>query len=141
MQISKSFVSRAGGPGIKLASTAGTFEKCRESKLILLSRLLAEEKQLAQQSDVYSRSTGPPPIPCRPPHSDFRSPSISPKRQRADDMIPPRRPTTKKRKTTEGSFDRDVGKRNTTDEVSIMFFALHNNANGTLLSYQVVRPL
>lgn len=139
--MSKSFVSRAGGHGVKLASAAGTFDTNWESRLTLLSRLLAEEKQLAQQSDVYSRSTGPPPIPCKLPRSDSRRLSVSPKRQRSDDMIPPRRPTNKKRKATEGSSDRDVGKRKTIDEVSIIFFAVHSNANGTLLSYQVVRPL
>jgi hypothetical protein len=141
MQVSKSFVSRAGGHGVKLASAASTFETSRESRLTLLSQLLAKKKQLAQQSDVNSRSTGPPPTPCKLPCSDSLRLSVSPKRQRSDDMIPTWEATNKKRKATEGSSDRDVGKRKTTDEVSIIFFSLHSNANGNLLSYQVVRPL
>jgi hypothetical protein len=109
-------VERERGHGAKPVLAEGTVDMNRGRWLTLLARLLAEEKELSQQSDVYMRSDASL-IADDAPHSEGRRINVSPKRPRSDDMVPPRKLTNKKRKAAEGSSDRDMGKRKTIDEV------------------------
>jgi hypothetical protein len=105
LQVSKSFISREANHDTKTTTLEATPDILREKRLNLLSRLLTEEKQLVQESDVYSGSTE---------HS--QRPNVSPKRHRTNDIMASLG-SAKKRKATNLS-ERELGKRKGSDSVS-----------------------